>query len=165
MKRIKYWFIKNRYFFKDIKSGIKNLYSWFPIIWKDRDWDYHYLLVIQKHKLEKLHKNIFENFYDCPSNFERKKSLQALKICINILERKIDDWYFDTYSDLISTGDWDNMWEKVENSESYKIKDDWKISPDMELYNLKNKQAGSIEKRDWEVYNKLMTKYLFYWWD
>ena len=31
--------------------GIKNLIKWFPIIWKDRDWDYYYTMEIFKKKL------------------------------------------------------------------------------------------------------------------
>jgi len=28
---------------KYIKYGLKNLYKWFWVIWKDRDWDHHYI--------------------------------------------------------------------------------------------------------------------------
>ncbi len=38
-------------FFRSIKYGIKNLITWFPIIWKDRDWDHWYLYKILRFKL------------------------------------------------------------------------------------------------------------------
>lgn len=39
---------------RDFKYGIRNLIDWFPIIWRDRDWDYHYLLVMLSFKLKRI---------------------------------------------------------------------------------------------------------------
>ena len=47
-------------FFRNIKYGIENLISWFPIIWKDRNWDCNYFFKILEKKLElyeKVHTN------------------------------------------------------------------------------------------------------------
>jgi hypothetical protein len=44
IRKIKYRF---RYFLK----GIKNLYRWFPVIWRDRDWDHVYFYIILEKKL------------------------------------------------------------------------------------------------------------------
>ena len=43
---------------KYIKYGVKNLYNWFWIIWKDRDWDYYYIFQVLKFKLEKQAKHL-----------------------------------------------------------------------------------------------------------
>jgi len=37
---------------KSIRVGLINLYRWFPVIWKDRDWDDHYIVEILIKKLE-----------------------------------------------------------------------------------------------------------------
>ena len=37
---------------RDIKSGVRNLVRWFPVIWNDEDWDQYYLYVILKQKLK-----------------------------------------------------------------------------------------------------------------
>ena len=43
---------------KYIKYGVKNLYNWFWIIWKDRDWDHYYIFQVLKFKLEKQAKHL-----------------------------------------------------------------------------------------------------------
>jgi hypothetical protein len=37
---------------RDLILGIKNLIRWFPIVWNDRDWDFHYMMLFIKKKLE-----------------------------------------------------------------------------------------------------------------
>lgn len=44
-------------------TSIHNLIIWFPIIWKDRQWDYRYLFDIMIKKLE-----LMEKFYDNDEN-------------------------------------------------------------------------------------------------
>ena len=47
MKRLRLWYkFEGKYMFGNFKQGIRNLINYFPIIWKDRDWDYHYTLDI-----------------------------------------------------------------------------------------------------------------------
>jgi hypothetical protein len=53
LKKIQLWWNHDgRYYHKYFKHGVKNLWYWFPIIWKDRNWDYHYIFEIMKHKLK-----------------------------------------------------------------------------------------------------------------
>ena len=40
--------------FRNIKYGIENLIKWFPIIVRDRDWDFAYLLEIMKFKIQNM---------------------------------------------------------------------------------------------------------------
>ena len=49
---------KIRYFFRDIKVGIKNLIIWFPVIWKDRWWDHYFLYVMLHKKLSLMEHNL-----------------------------------------------------------------------------------------------------------
>lgn len=73
--------------------GIKNLIFWFPIIWRDRDWDYHYLLKVMSHKLHKM-----ENFHrEIPDDLSLNKSNQILELAA-ILDRIIEnDYKSDVY--------------------------------------------------------------------
>ena len=45
----------------NIITGIKNIVTWFPVIWKDRQWDYVYLLKILDKKLGLMLKDFEEN--------------------------------------------------------------------------------------------------------
>ena len=40
-------------------QSVKNLIKWFPVIWKDRQWDSHYYEVILLHKI-RLQRKYFE---------------------------------------------------------------------------------------------------------
>lgn len=46
-----WWRHEARYYHKDFVRGVKNLIRWFPIIWKDRDWDDHYIWAVMMKKL------------------------------------------------------------------------------------------------------------------
>ena len=51
--KIKYWWrFEARYFHKNFIKGVKNLWKWFPTIWKDRDWDSYHIYEILRVKIE-----------------------------------------------------------------------------------------------------------------
>ena len=39
-------------FFRRVLIGLKNLLAWAPVIWNDRQWDWEYMLRIEKKKLD-----------------------------------------------------------------------------------------------------------------
>ncbi len=43
-------------FVEDIPQGVRNIITWFPLIWYDRDFDRDYLLYIMRKKLEGMEK-------------------------------------------------------------------------------------------------------------
>jgi hypothetical protein len=51
------WRFEWRYIPKNIVHGIKNMWKWTPIIWKDRNWDSDFLLEIVKFKISKMSKS------------------------------------------------------------------------------------------------------------
>jgi len=69
-------------------DNIKNVYEWFPIIWKDRHWDYGYFLIIMKKKLE-LMRDHFNS--DMAISEPAKEDAKKMNECIQILDRMIDD--------------------------------------------------------------------------
>ena len=48
----RWWRWEGKHLHKDIKQGFKNLWKWLPVIWKDRDWDTHFIYELLKKKLE-----------------------------------------------------------------------------------------------------------------
>ena len=42
----------------NIYYGIRNLIKWFPIIWRDRGWDWTYLVIMLQHKLGGIEKQL-----------------------------------------------------------------------------------------------------------
>lgn len=76
---------------RNIIQGVKNLIAWFPVIWKDRDWDRSFLLRILQFKLKRMLPEI-ENGHSVGC----KKEAHKMRIAIWLLERQIDTiWYYD----------------------------------------------------------------------
>ena len=64
MKKFLWWLRwEAKYSHKDLYQGIKNLVRWFPIIWRDRDWDDHYIFEVLKFKLKNQSKYIDKKIY------------------------------------------------------------------------------------------------------
>ena len=64
--------------------------KWFPIIWKDRDFDYCYFLSMMKFKLEQM-----ETFFRSDNTWSMGvgKTADEIKRCILLLDRIIEDDY------------------------------------------------------------------------
>ena len=76
--------------FRNVKYGIGNLIKWFPIIWKDRDWDHWFLYIILQFKLKQMEK--LQRKYGHSVNSE--KYADQIKTAVLILDRLIKDDYF-----------------------------------------------------------------------
>jgi len=48
-----WWWDYIQYPLKSLKQSIKNIIYYFPIVWKDRDWDGSFIYEILKSKLKK----------------------------------------------------------------------------------------------------------------
>jgi hypothetical protein len=76
--------------FRNVKYGIGNLIKWFPVIWKDRDWDHWFLYVILQFKLKQMEK--LQRKYGHSVNSETYAN--QIKTAVLILDRLIKDDYF-----------------------------------------------------------------------
>jgi hypothetical protein len=89
----KIWFVKKKIsdWYYDVKNGVPNLIKWFPVIWKNRDWDHSFIWLI-------LHKKLTLMEY-CIRNYGHhvynKRDADQIKLCINLLDRLIKDDYHD----------------------------------------------------------------------
>ena len=76
---------------KYIKYGVKNLYKWFWVIWKDRDWDHYYILQVLKFKLEKQADHLAENGFH--NNAQRDAEL--MMTCVRLIDKLQNEYYYD----------------------------------------------------------------------
>ena len=124
---------------KAFRVGIENILMWFPVIWRDRQFDYAYLEYLLLYKMELM----YDHFTDPDKSmvdWEQENSgraLQALRICITILERRRDDFYTNCI--------WDSKDEE--------LTDDVMVC------------LHKIERRDWKILHKLLEQYSEFWWD
>jgi hypothetical protein len=80
---------------KYIKYGVKNLYKWFWIIWKDRDWDHYYIFQVLKFKLEKQAKHLGERNWHESS----KRDAEIMMTCVRLINKLQNEEYYEAYYD------------------------------------------------------------------
>lgn len=77
--------------FYNIVQFIIKLYKWFPILWKDRDWDDFYILEILKYKLKFTRENIAKySYHSC-----KEISCKNIKIAELLIDRIQKDNYIE----------------------------------------------------------------------
>lgn len=74
-----------RYFIK----SVRNLIRWFPIIWKDRDWDHHYIFEILKFKL----KNQAEYIGGRDNHMSAKRDAEKMMLCVRLIDKIQEEYY------------------------------------------------------------------------
>jgi len=89
----RYTWIRSAY--RDIKSGISNTLNWLPVIWKDRDWDQHYIYSVLIHKLEKQAVYIHHN----GNHVDAKRDAEKMMLCARLARMQQDEMYVDEYRD------------------------------------------------------------------
>ena len=92
-----WWKFEGKHYHKNFIQGVKNLYKWFPTIWKDRDWDGHYIYEILRVKLE--------NQAYCIGNESRhvnsKRDVERMLLCSRLIQIQQEDLYEIEYLDYI----------------------------------------------------------------
>jgi hypothetical protein len=93
---ISFWWRRDgKYLHLEFKRGIKNLIYWFPIIWRDRNWDSHYIFEILKHKLKAQSKYIGGRDIHTQS----KRDAEVMMTCVRLMKLIQDEHYSSEYSD------------------------------------------------------------------
>jgi hypothetical protein len=80
---------------RDIAQGFRNLWKWFPIIWKDRDWDDHFIFEVLKFKIK--------NTADYTEKKQRfvgwENEVRYMRICEKLMGRIQNEYYQTEYQD------------------------------------------------------------------
>lgn len=72
---------------------IYNLYRWFPIIWKDQDWDDHYIWEILKFKLANQADYISKRDRHTRSQHDAK----MMRLCIKLINKVQTEYYHEEH--------------------------------------------------------------------
>ncbi len=122
-----WWKFEGRYYHKDLYKGIKNLIQWFPVIWKDRDWDSYYIFRILEHKLKLQAKGIAKR--DIHLNAQRDAGV--MMTCVRLMEKVRNGYYESEYLDYYKTKMW---FEDIEDSPGYSTIESKIISENFDEY-------------------------------
>ena len=90
LNRIQLWWrFDGRYMYKNFTRGVKNLWKWFPVIYRDRDWDQHFIYEVLKTKLEFQAQYI----HKCGTHTEAERDAEKMLLCARLLQAQIDGLY------------------------------------------------------------------------
>jgi len=107
-----WWKNEARFYWINFKTGIKNIIYWFPIIWKDRNWDSHYIFEIMMHKLKAQSKYIGER----DIHTRAKRDAEVMMTCVRLMKLVQDEFYSSEYMDYHKTKNW---FEPCKDKEGY----------------------------------------------
>ena len=83
------------YYPKYFIEGVKNLIRWFPIVWKDRDWDDHYIWQVMKFKLSNQSKYIGAK----DRHISAKRDAEIMMTCVRLIDKIQNEYYSSEYMD------------------------------------------------------------------
>lgn len=162
---------------KQFVNRIKNIIRWFPVIWKDQDWDDFYIFEILKFKLKNQAKYI--SFHD--RHLSAKRDAEIMMLCVRLIEKVQDEHYGTEYLDyqdskfeFIESEKYPGSYELVMDEISENYGEYFKKYPLIyrsvsDLKAPKSKIAFEIAKINEERAHKLLFKILEQnirkWWD
>jgi hypothetical protein len=97
-----WWRYDGKYYYKFLREGIRNIIYWFPIIWKDRNWDSSYIFTMLQHKLKAQAKYIGTKNRLTNSQLNARR----MTICVNLIQKIQDDYYAIEYMDYAKNKHW-----------------------------------------------------------
>ena len=141
--------------FKTLFRNIKNIFRWLPIIYKDRDWNPHFVYVILKKKFEFMKQ--YQEKYGHALNSQY--TAQRINTVIKILDRIIEDDFHneDFWKDV------KHEWIPIENGKYFEMKTVSKYSK--KEINEQMEKEDNLRKKYIKTFYSLMQKRLNTFWD
>ena len=156
----------NRFF-----RNVRNVIRWIPTLYKDREWDYSFMLEIEQKKLKNMIKWYEQNDYG--NSTSGPLTVKQMKLAVRLLDiilEKENFWSIDypegyefvvdhKYKPLPETS---FVIDKYINTKNYKrffswLNDNAMKSPSWKI-DLRIRKA-------WYIYHKLLEQYMMDWWD
>ena len=109
---------------REFIQGIKNLIKWFPVIWKNRDWDHTFIYDILMFKLEQQAKYIGGK----DRHMNAKRDAEIMLLCTKLIDLSSNEFYDMEYMNYNeSEYNWLDVFDRpdlkeldiVETSETY----------------------------------------------
>lgn len=151
--------------------NIKNIIKWIPTLWKDREWDYSFMLEIEQKKIKNM---IYwyetNNYGHCTSGRRTVREMKLAAGLLDIILEKDNWWHIDYPKDYEFFVDHkfqplpmsSFVIEKYVNTRNYKRFYPWLNDGAMKwsswIIELRRQKA-------WILYNKLRENYMVHWWD
>lgn len=146
-----------RRFLKSSVRRIKRFWGWFPIIWRDEDWDSAYLYEIMRYKISRIRKDITR----CARHIGYQKDVEDMKIVEELLSRhSFSDFYIDNWRGT------KELCNCKPNEDFFNVNEmgEW-LNPFCEHCKLLMKKRHVKEKSDFNMIWDIMKKRSQKWWN
>jgi len=130
--------------------GIKNLTRWFPVIWKDKDWDQHFIWEVMIQKLKFQAKYIGER----DIHTRAKRDAEIMMTCVRLMERIQEEYYIAERFDYEYFKKYPLIYKKIKQQHPDKSKSTISFYMSYENHNGARK-----------ILFKLMEHNIESWWD
>ena len=97
-----WWKFDGQYIHLEFIRGVKNLWRWFPTIWRDRDWDEHYIYELLLKKIE--FQAQFIGARDIHTDAQR--DAERMRLVARLIKLQQDETYGMEYMDYSKTNIW-----------------------------------------------------------
>jgi hypothetical protein len=97
-----WWNHEGRYLHSNVWTGIKNIWYWLPVIWKDRNWDSNFIFEIMIHKLKAQSKYIGIRGFHMRS----ERDAEIMMTCVRLMKLVQEETYSSEYSGYHKTKHW-----------------------------------------------------------
>jgi len=155
---------------RDFNNGLKNLIVWFPLIWKDRDWDHGFLFEMLQFKLTRMEKCLRNGIH-----LYADKTADKVKLCTFLLDRIIKDEYYDmVFKDHKKKwGEADLQCSDCKDKEGYSelritrpnVKTPEDNEQERKEYRAIMKRPDELMQQDIDMLFEIMRKHIREWWD
>jgi hypothetical protein len=166
---------------KEFVDGVSNIIKWAPIIYKDKNWDDHFIFEILKFKLIQQRKELV--------NANRHTGVEDINkyitICLNLIERIQDEtynlesqdyireriWFSDngngtsTYHSEIEYENFSGYFKKYQNQTKYLLNKEPKLGLPENKTRLALRLSDLNQKRCQTLLFKILDEKINRWWD
>ena len=158
---------------RNFTIGMSNLRRWLPIVWKDRDWDKHYIM---EPLLFKLRNHI--EYMKHHSHVEcAPEQVRTMSECLELLEKVHDEWtYYEDPACLKHEEKWGKSefytvpcedrpgsWRLMDRNEERYTEEELKQKNKEYILNIRI--AQNKRQRDFEVAMEIFVQNFDKWWD
>jgi hypothetical protein len=157
---------------RNFRVGILNLFRWLPIVWRDRDWDKHYIMEVLIFKLKKNRQYSIDH-----GHVVNDEQIRTMTECIELLEKVHNE--FDNYEEPAYLKH-QEKWGKTEHyfvpcedrPDMYELKDrnderytEEEVKQKNHEFIISSRIAHQKRQRDFEVAMEIFVSNFDSWWD
>ena len=151
-----WWIYRNNLSWYDFQYGFKNLWKYRKVVWRARDWDYHFTVDMMKFQLKSLCSSIEEgNEID----ETRLPKVVDIRRVIELIDNMQEDNYAERCGYKHDERDFDEMFVSNAEGRSYIPNPNYSEEELKEIF----EKAFELQEQEMEEFGNLMKKINTWW--